>query len=332
MNPLMPQPNPADPALSGKYSPSSALEASALDKHFGRKHAVDGATFSVPRGCVFGLLGPNGAGKTTVLRMLLGLIRPDAGEVHVLGLDPVKEPRQVRLRTGYVSQLHSLYGDLTVDENLRFFGSMYGLAGREISDRVAEEKQRFGLEGYHGPAAALGTGIQRRVALACALIHQPRLLILDEPTSGMDSLGRRDFWTFLNGLSADDVTTVITTHHLEEAEGCDELALMLAGHVRFQGTPGTLKQLYGGTVLVVHSDPWERGFSSLHAAFGASLFGTSVHVDGLLASSEAVAAVLEQEGVKLVRLEERPPSMEDAFLRATSRNNSSSGDQTPAWG
>jgi ABC-2 type transport system ATP-binding protein len=305
------------PAAPDTQLPYAALSATNLDKHFARKHAVDHATFSVPRGSVFGFLGPNGAGKTTVLRLLLGLLRPDSGEARVLGLNPAKQPREVRLRTGYVSQLHSLYGDLTVDENLHFFGSMYGLAGSELSGRIAEEKRRFRLEEHRGPAVALGSGVQRRVALACALLHRPELLILDEPTSGMDSLGRRDFWTFLGGLTANDATIVITTHHLEEAEGCDQLALMLGGQVRFEGTPAELKSRYGGSVLVVSCDPWEKGFSVLREAFGASLFGTSSHIDGAMATSAEVEALLSRENVRLLKVEERPPTMEDAFLRAT---------------
>ena len=155
-------------AAASAQSNGSALAAQGLEKRFARKQAVDGATFSVPRGCVFGFLGPNGAGKTTVLRLLLGLLRPDAGEVRVLGLDPAEHPRQVRLRTGYVAQLHSLYGDLTVDENLRFFGQLYGLKGADLTRRIADQKQRFRLGEHHGQAAALGTGVQRRTALACA--------------------------------------------------------------------------------------------------------------------------------------------------------------------
>jgi ABC-2 type transport system ATP-binding protein len=307
-----PSVTPADPRPAGP-----ALSAAGLEKHFARKHAVKNATFSVPRDCVFGFLGPNGAGKTTVLRLVLGLLRPDAGEICVLGLDPVRQPREVRLRTGYVSQLHSLYGDLTVDENLRFFGQLYGLAGGRLNERVAEQKERFRLEEHRGPAAALGTGVQRRTALACALLHRPELLILDEPTSGMDSLGRREFWTFLGGLTADGTTIVITTHHLEEAEGCDDLALMLDGEVRFQGSPAELKARYAGPVLAVSCDPWEVGFAALREAYGASLFGTSSHIDGLAATPADVEALLARKGVRLVGLEERPPTMEDAFLRAT---------------
>lgn len=294
-----------------------ALSAAGLDKRFARKHAVKKVSFGVSRGCVFGFLGPNGAGKTTVLRLVLGLLRPDAGDSRVLGLDPAKQPREVRLRTGYVSQLHSLYGDLTVDENLRFFGRMYGLGGGELSERVIEQKGRFRLEEHRGPASALGTGVQRRAALACALIHRPELLILDEPTSGMDSLGRRDFWTFLGGLTADGTTIVITTHHLEEAEGCDDLALMLDGEVRFQGSPAELKDRYAGPVLVVTCDPWEVGFASLREAFGASLFGTASHIDSLIATPADVETILARDGVRLAGIQERPPTMEDAFLRAT---------------
>lgn len=305
-------------ASSADSRPSDlALSAVGLDKHFARKHAVKNATFSVPGGHVFGFLGPNGAGKTTALRLVLGLLKPDAGEIRVLGIDPVRQPRHVRLRTGYVSQLHSLYGDLTVDENLRFFGRLYGLTGHELDDRVAEQKERFRLEEHRGLAAALGTGVQRRAALACALIHRPELLILDEPTSGMDSLGRRDFWTFLGGLTADGTTIVITTHHLEEAEGCDDLALMLDGEVRFEGTPAELKSRYAGPVLAVKSDPWEAGFAALRQAYGASLFGTASHVDGLIATAADIETLLVRAGIRLVSVEERPPTMEDAFLRAT---------------
>ena len=305
-----------DAGGGARQDAAPAIWAADLDKRFGRKHAVDGATFSVPRGCLFGFLGPNGAGKTTVLRLLLGLLRPDSGEAQVLGLDPVTQSRDVRLRTGYVAQLHSLYGDLTVDENLRFFGSMYGLAGNELAERTAAEKRRFRLDGHRGPASALGTGAQRRVALSCALLHRPELLILDEPTSGMDSLGRRDFWTFLGGLAADDTTIIITTHHLEEAEACDRLALMLAGRMRFEGTPGELRRRYGSPVLAVSCDPWEVGFTVLREEYGASLFGTVCHVDGSVATADDVAALLVRNGVRLTKVEVRPPDMEDAFLRA----------------
>ncbi|MBN1630384.1 MAG: ABC transporter ATP-binding protein [Thermoleophilia bacterium] len=308
---------PQSAAAADAQPAGPALSARGLDRHFTRKHAVKNASFNVPRGHIFGFLGPNGAGKTTVLRLVLGLLRPDSGEIRVLGLDPVRNPRAVRLRTGYVSQLHSLYGDLTVDENLRFFGRLYGLAGEELNRRIAEEKERFRLVEHRGPAAGLGTGVQRRTALACALLHRPELLILDEPTSGMDSLGRRDFWTFLGGLTADGTTIVITTHHLEEAEGCDDLALMLDGEVRFQGSPTELKARFAGPVLAVSCEPWEVGFAVLREAYGASLFGTCSHIDGLVATRADVETLLAGRSVRLLGIEERPPSMEDAFLRAT---------------
>lgn len=318
------RPRVSPPIASEQPDGCPALSASRLQKHFARKHAVKDATFSVSRGCVFGFLGPNGAGKTTVLRLVLGLLRPDAGEARVLGFDPVKQPREIRLRTGYVSQLHSLYGDLTVDENLRFFGRLYNLTGGQLDDRIAEQKRRFRLEEHRGPAAALGTGIQRRTALACALLHRPELLILDEPTSGMDPLGRRDFWTFLGGLTADGTTIVITTHHLDEAEGCDDLALILDGEVRFQGGPAELKARYAGPVLAVSCDPWEVGFAALREAYGASLFGTRSHIDGLAATPADVEELLAGRGVRVLGIEERPPAMEDAFLRATACEKSMS--------
>ncbi len=294
------------------------LTATDLDMHFPHRHALKHATFSVTRGRVFAFLGPNGAGKTTVLRLALGLLKPDHGDIRVLGFDPAKHPRDVRVRTGYVSQLHSLYGDLTIDENMRFFGRLYGIRGRELGDRIAQQKERFGLKNHRESAFALGTGVQRRAALACALIHEPELLILDEPTSGMDSLGRREFWTFLGGMTDAGATIVITTHHLEEAEGCDDIAIMLEGDVRFQGTPTELKARYAAPVLAISCDPWGTGFTVLREAYGASLFGTTSHVDALVATANDVEALLARTGVRLVCVDERPPTMEDVFLRATS--------------
>jgi ABC-2 type transport system ATP-binding protein len=296
---------------------SAAIEARDLRKSFGGTHAVDDATFTVGEGEVFAFLGPNGAGKTTVLRMLLGLLRPTGGEARVLGVDPATQARAVRLRVGYVSQAHSLYGELTVLQNLRFLGSMYGLSGAVLRERVDEHLARFHLEEVAAAmAGAQPTGVRRRAALAGALLHRPELVILDEPTSGMDPGSRREFWAFLGGLVEGGVTVVVTTHNLEEVEGCDRMALMLAGRIRFEGTPQGFRERWGGPVLRVRAEPWERTFVALKQAFGAALFGLEVHVDRERASEAEVRAVLAANAVEVLQISERGPTMEDAFLRA----------------
>ena len=296
---------------------TAAIEARDLRKSFGAKRAVDGATFTVCEGEVFAFLGPNGAGKTTVLRVLLGLLRPSGGEARVLGLDPTAQARAVRLRVGYVTQLHSLYEDLTVVQNLRFLGSMYGLAGVELRARVDEYLARFHLEDVAGGmVGAQPTGVRRRAALAGALLHRPELVILDEPTSGMDPGSRREFWSFLGGLTEGGMTVVVTTHNLEEVEGCDRVALMLGGRIRFEGTPEDFRERWGGPVLRVRGEPWDRAFVVLKQAYGAALFGLEVHVDRQRAGEVEVRAVLAQNRVEVIEISERRPTMEDAFLRA----------------
>ena len=294
-----------------------AIEAVGLCKRFGRKTVVDRATFSVSTGEVYGFLGPNGAGKTTTLRLVLGLFPASGGSVRVLGLDPATQGRRLRRRVGYVSQLHSLYEDLSVEQNLRFFGSMYGLGGEELDDRLEAELVRFHLEPQRRELVGRQpTGVQRRTALAAALLHRPELLILDEPTSGMDAVARREFWTFLGGLAGEGATVIVTTHHLEEAESCDRLCLMLDGRVRFEGTPGGMRRAFSGPVLHVWAEPWAEAFTALKEAFGASLFGREVHVDARRGDADAVRALLAGRGLQVLTLEERPPTMEDAFLRA----------------
>jgi ABC-2 type transport system ATP-binding protein len=297
--------------------PAAAIESRGLHKVFGAKTALHDATFTVARGEIYGFLGPNGAGKTTTLRLLLGLLRPTAGEARVLGRDPQREAVELRRRTGYVSQLHSLYPDLSVRENLLFFGRLYGLPRYALADRVEEEVDRFRLGDSMGKlAGALPTGASRRVALAASLLHRPELLILDEPTSGMDAVTRREFWLFLGGLAEEGTTIIITTHHLEEAEGCDRLAIVLAGRVAFEGTPHEFKASHGGPLLSVRAEPWQEAFLALKEAFGASLFGTDVAVEPARAGAEEIEGLLRGGGLRVLAIEERPPLIEDAFLRA----------------
>ncbi|RJX23326.1 MAG: ABC transporter ATP-binding protein [Ammonifex sp.] len=218
-----------------------AIEVHNLTKRFGAVQAVQDVSFTVPAGSIFGLLGPNGSGKSTTIRMLCGLLRPTAGSGRVLGLDIISQAEQVKARIGYMSQKFSLYEDLTVFENLRFFGSVYGLTNRELDLRCRELAARMKLEGRENQlVGTLSGGWKQRVALASAFVHQPRLLILDEPTAGVDPVSRRIFWELLNVLIAEGVTILVTTHYMDEAENCHLVALMEGGRLYAFGPPERL--------------------------------------------------------------------------------------------
>ena len=209
-----------------------------VKRRFGDFYAVKGVSFDVTRGEVFGLLGANGAGKTTMFRMLCGLLPASDGTLHVAGVDVRKTAAAARARIGYMSQKFSLYGTLSVVDNLRFFSSAYGIAGHRRRDRIGWAIDQFDLKPLLDDSSGqLPLGYKQRLALACALMHEPEILFLDEPTSGVDPLARREFWHRINRLASAGVTVLVTTHFMEEAEYCDRLAIMLAGEVLALGTP-----------------------------------------------------------------------------------------------
>jgi ABC-2 type transport system ATP-binding protein len=229
------------PAAEGEKG--TVVEAEHLTKKFGDFTATDRVSFAVSKGEVFGLLGPNGAGKSTTFRMLCGLLKPSSGTAHVMGIDLKRSPSQARQRLGYMAQKFSLYGNLTVDQNLRFFAGAYGLRGREQKDRVGSMVEVFKLQALlNTTAEALPLGFKQRLALACALMHRPDVLFLDEPTSGVDPVTRREFWAHINGLVEKGVTVIVTTHFMDEAEYCDRIALVFRGRVIAAGTPDQLKE------------------------------------------------------------------------------------------
>ncbi|OAT87147.1 ABC transporter ATP-binding protein [Desulfotomaculum copahuensis] len=212
-----------------------------LAKNFGSLQAVRGISFQVPAGSIFGLLGPNGSGKSTTIRMLCGLMRPSAGGGQVLGLDILTRAEEIKNNIGYMSQKFSLYEDLTIAENLHFFGNIYGLTGHQVTARCAELYTRMKITGRENQlVGTLSGGWKQRTALACAFIHQPRLLVLDEPTAGVDPVSRRLFWELLDGLAADGITILVTTHYMDEAERCHLVALMEDGNLHAFGTPRQL--------------------------------------------------------------------------------------------
>jgi ABC-2 type transport system ATP-binding protein len=295
----------------------SVIETRGLTKVLGGRRVVDGLDLTVHEGEVYGFLGPNGAGKTTTLRMLLGLISPDSGSSSVLGFDSQKQGAALRRAVGYVSQTRSLYVDLTVEQNLLFFGRMYGLEAGRLAERVKAEAARFQLEkDLPHLLGSRPTGTQRRCSLAVALLHQPRLLILDEPTSGMDTTSRREFWAFLGGLVADRSTVILTTHHLEEVQVCDRLCLMLSGRLHFEGSPRQMVETFPGSVLLVATERVEEAYKILKESFGASLVGERVRIQRPGVDPLRVGRVLREAGIKGARVESVPPTLEDAFVRA----------------
>jgi ABC-2 type transport system ATP-binding protein len=219
-----------------------AIALDSIERRFGRFIAVRGVSLQVRRGEIFGLLGPNGAGKTTLIRMLCGLLAPSAGQARVLGLDLARAPGKVRARIGYMSQRFSLYRQLSVAQNLRFFAGAYNLRGKLRDERIAAALSGYGLQAVaEVNSGQLPQGFQQRLALACALLHEPEIVFLDEPTSGVDPLARRAFWAGINALAESGVTVLVTTHFLEEAEYCDRLAIMYEGQVIAKDTPDRLK-------------------------------------------------------------------------------------------
>jgi ABC-2 type transport system ATP-binding protein len=303
--------------------PGAAIEALGLSRRFGNFRAVDDVSFRVRQGEIFGLLGANGAGKSTVIKMLTGITRPTAGTGRVAGADMHAAGFAIRERIGYMSQAFSLYLDLTVVENIRLYAGVYGLDARAASERLAWLIEMAGLRGFEqARAASLPMGLRQRLALGCALVHRPQVLFLDEPTSGVDPIGRRAFWEILFHLSREErVAILVTTHYMSEAEHCDHLALMYAGRVVADDTPAGMKatvQREAGILLEVgtrHPQACERTLRDAGFAHVA-LFGTRVH---LLAPNPErdrarIGEILANAGLAPAAVRERPLTMEDVFV------------------
>jgi ABC-type multidrug transport system ATPase subunit len=302
---------------SGAATPGPFLQVRGLTRRFGAFTAVDAVDFDVPRGKVFGFLGPNGSGKSTTIRMLTGLLAPTSGSATGFGgLDVVRDAEKWKTGLGYMSQKFSLYIDLTVDENLRFFGSIYGLSAARLAERVAALSKRLGFEGLLPLMTdGLSTGQRQRVALAAALLHEPELLFLDEPTGGVDPKGRRLFWDLIYELAAErGMTVLVTTHYMDEAEQCDRLAFILNGRLIAEGTPHHLKDALRGRIFEVSpgGDPFEAlsGVKGAPPLDDAYLFGRRLRVvakAGEIAPARALAARFGTPA-------EAEPSLEDVFV------------------
>ncbi len=304
----------------------NAIVATKLTKQFGHFTAVDHITFQVPRGQIFGFLGPNGSGKTTTIRILLGLMKPTAGVAEVLGMDITSHPERVRAQLGYMSQRFSLYNGLTVIENLRFFGRAYGLRGEKLRqqiDFVLQMADLVGRERRH--ARLLAGGWRQRLALGAAIMHTPQLVFLDEPTAGVDPVSRRMFWDLLYRLTSEGMTIFVTTHYMDEAEHCNQLAFIHNGKIIAQGTPSEIKErmMYGQVLELSPSDP-ARAMTLLRSAQAdgrlqvdeVALYGLTVHVIGsdMPVKQAGILELLRTADVDPGAALLIPPSLEDVFI------------------
>jgi ABC-2 type transport system ATP-binding protein len=301
--------------------PDCAVTVENLERRFGGFVAVDRLTFDVPRGEIFGFLGPNGAGKSTTIRMLTGLLSPSGGSGRVGGYDIRKQGESIKAIIGYMSQKFSLYEDLTVEENLDFYGGIYGIPPEKKAARKRWAIQMAGLVGREGTLTReLAGGWRQRLALGAAILHEPEILFLDEPTSGVDPISRRNFWDLIRTLARQGVTVFVTTHYMDEAEYCDRLALIYRGRMIALGTPEALKREHmPEDVLELDVD---RPVEALEVLAGepevreAALYGRLLHavVPDAGRSRVAIRARLEQSGLAVGRIEKILPSLEDVFV------------------
>jgi len=304
-------------------APSVTVEK--LTKQFGGFTAVDDISFDVLRGEIFGFLGPNGSGKSTTIRMLCGLLRPTSGQARVAGIDVLADPESVRTRIGYMSQKFSLYDDLRVGENLRFFAGLYSVSSADLPARLAWALRMAGLEGReHSATGSLPVGWKQRLALGCAVLHRPPIVFLDEPTSGVDPISRRQFWDLIHSMVEEGVTVFVSTHYMDEAEYCNRLVLLHRGRIVAMGTPSELKaQHMKGRLLVVDCEPLGPALEALQASpdvLDAAVFGSSVHavVADAGAAIPRIRALLQRNGYRVHRVDEIPPGLEDVFVSLTS--------------
>lgn len=303
-----------------------AVEAHELTKQFDHFTAVDHISFTIPRRQIFGFLGPNGAGKTTTIRMLLGLIKPTSGTATVLGFEILRQAEEIRKRVGYMSQKFSLYNDLTVEENLNFYGGTYGVRGERLRQRKRYILKMAGLEGRERELTKnLAGGWKQRLALGTAIIHEPEMLFLDEPTAGVDPISRRAFWSLLYELAEGGTTIMVTTHYMDEAEHCQSLAFIQGGRLVAMGSPQEIKtQEMHGQVLEVDCDQPEVAVPILRQLGlfeEVTLYGALIHVVTTDPGEHQplIEQALRDKDVHVAAIDRIAPSLEDVFIASARR-------------
>lgn len=291
-----------------------------ITKRFGDFTAVDSVNFSVAKGEIFGLLGPNGAGKSTTIKMLCGLLTPDEGKGTVGGFDINTQQWEIKKIIGYMSQKFSLYEDLTIEENLEFYGTVYGLTNKKLYQRMNFIYELVNIKEYrHSLVKNLPLGIKQRLALGSALIHDPHILFLDEPTSGVDPLMRRIFWDEIYTLAKEGKTIFVTTHYMDEAEHCNRIALIIAGKIIALDTPQALKEKLPYTILKIVTDSYLKAYNVLNQAnfvIEVALFGTDLHVvlEKQFKNFSLIKKLLHSHNIHDTKLEPILPTLEDVFV------------------
>ncbi len=296
-----------------------AIEVKDLTRKFGTLVAVDHVNFTMHYGEIFGYLGANGAGKSTTIRMLCGILEPTSGTATVGGFDVVQDPEKIKQAIGYVSQKFSLYTDLTVKENLEFYGRVYGLYSDTLKNRIEEVMKMTGLDEYQAQMAGnLSGGWKQRLAVANGILHKPRILFLDEPTAGIDPLSRRALWEFLYRLAEEDIALFVTTHYMEEAERCNHIVIMSQGRVLRQGQPKDLKAQVKENVIEVECQPLmkaSRVFQDIPGVVGVTVYGTTLHlnVKKEVSIDSLVNEKAKNEGITVKSVHPISASLEDVF-------------------
>jgi len=297
-----------------------SVEVQNLTKRFDGFTAVDSINFSVMKGEIFGFLGPNGAGKSTTIKMLCGILSPTEGTGSVSGYDIINEQNKIKNTIGYMSQKFSLYNDLTVRENLEFFGSIYGLSGNRLKDRMNYVKEMAGIgERMNSKVSILPGGIKQRLALGGAILHDPPVLFLDEPTSGVDPMMRRNFWDLIYEFSRAGKTIFVTTHYMDEAEHCNRIALVIAGKIIALDTPENLKQDFPYNVFALKVDDFIQIFdkiAKLDFIEEAAIFGSDIHIlcDRKYKLKKELGIILQKMGIADYQIDQIHPTLEDVFV------------------
>ncbi len=300
-----------------------AIEAQGLTRRFGKIVAVDKVSFRIRYGEIFGFLGANGAGKSTTIRMLCGILAPTSGTALVAGFDVNRQSEEIKKSIGYVSQKFSLYGDLTVEENLRFYGQIYGIQDENFSQRMEEILKITGLTPWRGRLAdELSGGMKQKLALANGILHRPKILFLDEPTAGLDPLSRRSLWEVLYQIADSGVALFVTTHYMEEAERCNQIAFISQGRLLKIGSPEELKKQVSTQLLEIACRPLmkaSRIFQNIPGVIGLTTYGTMMHLNTTDKSSveRAVATLARQENIQIISIRSISASLEDVFATLT---------------
>ena len=310
----------------------TAISTDRLTRKFRELTAVDGLTLEVAKGALFGLVGPDGAGKTTTLRMLAGVLPPTSGDALVGGVSVARDPEGVKRHIAYMAQRFGLYHDLTVRENIEFYADLYQVPKAERPKRI-ERLYRFSSLGpfEHRLAGQLSGGMRQKLSLSCALVHHPEILLLDEPTFGVDPISRRDLWLILHEMVAEGVTVFVTTAYMDEAERCDQVALMNRGRIVALDTPTALQQSYGGEMLAVRVSDRRAAANALGKVpevRRATVFGETIHVtlDSRRTGWPAAERALARSGIQVLETSDAQPSLEDVFIDQVGRRADAQSD------